>query len=390
MNTMRSTAIFLLIATAAFAADKVQTVQASGEAAIVGADVQAKVKAREQAKKTGLRNAVETASGTMVTAFSLTRDNTLVSDRIFSNAQGYVKNVRDEKYAEKDGIVSYTATVDVHSGAIEKDLMAIRELVRSLHGKKLVIVLQEQSIDTKGTVISSGVMTQVLTDAFKNDGWIVLDPAFAAGKLQLASGVGRDKLDKKEIGDLSKADYILYGQTNFRHQEPGPFTKGIYLVAGEWTLQVFETATGSQLAQLAGKFDMDLKKLTGDKKPLVSYERTSYELARSESTSIIGQTRGAVYKYLANARQNGSRLVLEVVGLEDLGQVEDFKVVLADRTGVSEVGEPDFADGRAKFEVTYVGSTSDLARQFIRTTFQKKKVKVTGKTNNLVQLTVAK
>ena len=52
--------------------------------------------------------------------------------------------------------------------------------------------------------------------------------------------------------------------------------------------------------------------------------------------------------------------------------------------------ERPFADGKANYTVVFVGSSGDLATQFRQATFQKRKVSVTAKSNNRVELTVAK
>jgi hypothetical protein len=371
----------LLLAAQAGAQDKEQTVEVVGEAAIVNND---EVKAREDARRAALRNAVEQVAGTLVSADTLVQNSQLVQDRILTNAQGYVKKFSTPKYTKEGGVVTASLTATVSTAALDKDLQAIQLLVKSMDGRKLVILLQEQSIDTGGVVTSSGVMSQALTDAFKKDGWTIIDPSFAAEKVRLAPGAAMGAVEAKEIGNLSKADVILYGRVTFRFQPDGAMTKGFFPVTGEWDVSAFATDSGSQLANLAGKFN------SGKKTGIISYERTAFDLARDQSNDTVGQVRQALYTHLSSARQNGNRVVVDVVGLVDYAAVEDFKRVLGQRRGVNDVAEGSFSGGKANYEVLYVGSTQDLAGEFRTATFKGKKVSVTGRSQNRVELTVGR
>ena len=392
MNKVLLTGL-LLVGAAAFAqgkgqgqgqakdADGVQSVEATGEAAIVNGD---EVRAREDAKKAALRNAVEQVAGTLVTSDTLVKNSELVQDRILTNAQGYVKSFSAPKYAKDGGVITASLTAQVSTAPLDRDLQAIQTLVRSMEGRKLVILLQEQSIDTNGVVTTSGVMTQAVTDAFKKDGWTIVDPSFAAGKVQVTSGAALGSTQVKEIGSLTKADVILYGRVTFRFQTNPTIKADVFPVTGEWDIAAFATDSGSQFTTLAGKLD------SGKKTGLISYERTAFDLASAQSNDMVGQVRKGIYAYLGNQRQNGARVVVDVLGLSDYAEVEDFKRVLGQRRGVNDVTEGNFGTGKANYEVMLVGTTQDLAGEFKKATFKGKKVKVTGRSQNRVELTVAK
>jgi hypothetical protein len=66
----------------------------------------------------------------------------------------------------------------VGTAELDRDLQAVQALLKRLQGRRLVVLLQEQTIDEKGVTTTSGVTSTVLTDAFKRDGWTMIDPSF--------------------------------------------------------------------------------------------------------------------------------------------------------------------------------------------------------------------
>src|SRR4051812_15635195 len=74
--------------------------EATGEATLVAAD---RARARTEALANGLRQAVQQAVGTMMSADALSANGQLVSDRIFSHAAHYVQNYQVLKQEEQEG-----------------------------------------------------------------------------------------------------------------------------------------------------------------------------------------------------------------------------------------------------------------------------------------------
>jgi hypothetical protein len=386
-------AVWLLAAQVLAAQPEVVTQEATGEAAIVNGN---RSKAEKEAKDQALRTAVEQVAGVMIQADTLTANNQLVSDRIYANTAGYVRKYAIVSSKEEGGVMKVTVKAEVGAGQIDKDLQAIKAMVRRMGNPKLVILLQEQTVDqtTSGTpnITSSGVMASVLTDSFKADHWTMVDSHFAAGKLKLGSGVGA--AEAKEIGDLSKADYILYGTVNFRNQSPegllGSAGSGqkIFPVTGEYDLSLFATDSGSQLAKVSGKLVMPPDKVANT---LLSYERTAFNLAKLKGSSIVDEVRKAVYDQLRSNEQNGNRLVMNVLGVSEYGEVQGFKKILAESVnGVREVRPGTFGSGKAQFDVVFVGSTDDFAEKLEGKSFKGKKLSVTGVTGNTIEVKLGK
>jgi hypothetical protein len=170
----------------------------------------------------------------------------------------------------------------------------VQALVKRLQGRRLVVLLQEQTIDEKGVTTTSGVTATVLTDAFKRDGWTVLDPSFAAGKVRVSSAVALGATEAKEIGTLSKADYILYGTVAFRDVPPDGVLvqsgepRSAFPLTGDYDLGVFETSAGAQLAKVSGKLRSEMKDVSVN-----SREESAPTWCRA-TAEITGQVRKAV------------------------------------------------------------------------------------------------
>jgi hypothetical protein len=300
---------------------------------------------------------------------------------------------------EEGGVMRVTVRAEVGTAKLDADLQAVKALVAALGNRKLVILLQEQTLDPRSAILTTGTMATVLSEHFARDGWTLIDPHFAAGKLRLQPGVTLTQAEAKEIGNLSSADYILYGTVVYRQHAPrqrGPGTgvpemdeKGnqlVFPVSGEYDLAVFATDSGSQLAKVAGKF---VSPAVG--RTMISYEQTAHEIARHQGGRIIQEVRAPVIEYLRNAQQNGNRVVMTVLGLQDYGAVQAFKKVLAESvTGMREVRPGEFGAGKARFDVVFVGSTDELAEAVSGKAHKGRKISVTGVSGNTIELTLAR
>lgn len=402
------TLVGMLGTVAALAAEaskaEVAVKEVTGEAAIIRGD---KLKAKEEAKQAALREAVSQVAGVMLQADTATANSTLLYDRIYANSAGYVKKYEVLSEKEERNVMQVTVRAEVITKDLDKDLQAVRQLVREMGSRKLVILLQEQTIDDKNMVRSTNVMSTVLTEVMKKDGWTILDPSFAAGKVKLGPAVSLSSGEAKEIGDLTRADYILYGTVGMRHQLPeansgmrdANGTQVFYPVTGEYDFAVFATDSGSQLAHVSGRFVTSPEDVGGPvmpagamgvvpKRALISYEQTAFAILKNRGGKIAGEVRTPMIESLRDARTNGNRVVMSVSGIEDYKAVQAFKSAMGKVSGVKEVRPGKFGNKKAEFDVVFVGSTDDLARRLGSARFNKKAVAVTGVTGNTLDVKV--
>ena len=174
MKTLKLTLLSLSLAVIAFA-QTVVTKEGTGEAAVVNKD---EIKAFEEAKDKALRAAVEQAAGVRIDADTVVVNNQLVRDQIFANTTGYVKKFDVlEKKIDK-GVVTVKVKADIITESLEKDVTAARDLVKRIGRPKVIILIQENTLQADNkAVISSNTFSTVISEAFTADGYDVKYPA---------------------------------------------------------------------------------------------------------------------------------------------------------------------------------------------------------------------
>lgn len=388
MKTLKLLALLSLLPALAFAQATIVTKEAEGEAAIVNKDEK---KAFDEAQQQALRSAIEQSAGVRIDADTLVVNNQLVRDQIFTNTSGYVKSFEVVSKSSDKGVVKVKVKAQVITDNLDKDIAAARDLVKRMGKPSLVILINETTLQTTPNgqaITSSDSVATVLTQAFKADGWEIRDPAFAAGKVRVAAGASLGSTEAKEIGDLSKAAFILYGTATLRNAELEGWMKGtggkqqVFPVTGEYDFSLFATGSGTQIAKVSGKLVTN--------SGLISYERTAYDAVQARKAEISGEVRRGVLEWLRDQSVNGVSLQVSVQGLESFGAAKDFKKAIEAIKGIKEATQDGFANGTAAYRVTFLGSAQDLAEQVEAATFKKKKLAVLSVNNSGLEVKVGK
>ncbi len=389
MKLFRSSVLSVLVASVALAQATVVTKEATGEAAIVGKNEE---KAFNDAREQALRSAVEQAAGVRVDADTLTLNNQLVRDQIFTNTSGYVKKFDVVSKKVEKGVVSVTVKADVITENLDKDIQAARDLVKRFGRPKLAIIIQEQTVPIgEKVVLNSDHLSKFLGEAMAKDGWEIIDPAAMNGKVHIAAGATMGENEAKDVGNITKANYILYGQATFRHQDDPMRREGdkqsYYPVSGEYSLAIFATDSGTQIGRFNGTIVTKLQ----DKDVVMSYERSTYTVLKVHQDELSAPVRKNILEYFRNRSQNGSEISLSVSGLDNVSAVKQFKEAISTIKGVKAAEfQNDFAKGKASFRVTYLGQTSELAEAVEAATFKKKKLDVVAMTSSTMEIAVGK
>jgi hypothetical protein len=256
----------------------------------------------------------------------------------------------------------------------------------------IVIVVQEQTIPLGEKVVTnSETMATVLTDAFKADGWDIKDAQAMNKSLSLEGAASLGATEIKRIQDLTKAQYVLYGKAAMRHQPTEGLTKGAgyFPVSSEYDLALASTDNEEQITKVSGKLIWNL----GDKgSPLISYERTAFDLIRSHKDEIVGPVRKAVLEHFRDQQVNGMEILMSVSGLETFGSAQQFQKSLEAIKGVKEAspGAKPFEKGKATYKVMFLGSPSSLATVVEASSFKKRKIEVTSVSGNTLDVNLAK
>lgn len=389
MKTLKLMLLSLALSLTAFAEATVVTKEGTGEAAIVNKD---ESKAFDEAKEKALRSAVEQAAGVRIDADTVVVNNQLVRDQVFANTSGYVKKFDLLDRRVDKGVVIVKVKADVITDNLDKDITAARDLVKRMGRPSIVIVVQEQTIPlNQKAMINSESLATVLTEALKADGWDIKDSHAMNKKLKLEGAATLGSTELKEIADLSKAQYVLYGKAVLRHQDfyegqPQQNKSAVFPVTGEYDLALAATDSEDQIVKLNGRLIASLNSPI----PIISYERTSFDLIKARRDDIVGPMRRAILDHLRDQTVNGKKISLSVAGLDSFGAAKDFKKSMEAMKGIKEATQDGFANGKAAYRVTYLGSAQDFAEQVESATFKKKKLNIVSVSGNTLEVQVGK
>ncbi len=387
MNALKLSFVALFAAATAFAQATVVTKEGVGEAAVIAKDEQ---RAFEQAKENALRNAVEQAAGVRIDADTVVVNNQLVRDQVFANTSGYVKKFDlVDKKIEK-GVATVKVKADVITENLDKDITAARDLVKRMGRPSIVIVVQEQTIPlNQKAIINSESLATVITESLKADGWDIKDAQAMNRKLKLEGSATLGATELKEIADLSKANYVLYGKAVMRHQEVDQMLKNtpLYPITGEYDLALAATDSEDQIVKLNGKLVTSTKPGSS---PVISYERTAFDCIKDKRDEIVTPVRKAILEHFRDQTVNGKKINVTVGGLDSFGAAKDFKKSIESIKGIKDATQDSFANGKAVYRVTFLGSAQDFAEQVETSTFKKKKLNVVSVSGNTLELQVGK
>lgn len=176
---------------------------AEGVAAITG-DV---AMARDQALKDALRKAVEQGVGTFINSETRVENFQLLSDRIYSQAQGYVSSYRLVSESREVDLYRVVVRAKVKLERIEDDLRAIGILIAEQGRPRVMVVVRKVANPVAVTVgaetMAPELVETMLTAAFQEKGFPVVD------RSTVEKNLDRERLRKILEGDTQTA--ILLG-----------------------------------------------------------------------------------------------------------------------------------------------------------------------------------
>lgn len=159
--------------------------------------------ARDQALKDALRKAVEQGVGVFVNSETRVANFQLLSDRIYSQADGYVSSYRVVNESREADFYRVVVRARVKLERIGDDLKAIGILVAE-QGRPRIMVLVRKVANQAAIALSEETMTPemvetMLTAAFQEKGFVVVDRATVERNLD------RERLKKILKGDEQAA-----------------------------------------------------------------------------------------------------------------------------------------------------------------------------------------
>ncbi|MDQ3266200.1 MAG: flagellar assembly protein T N-terminal domain-containing protein [Myxococcota bacterium] len=389
-------------APAAPATPATQDVEAVGEAAIMDGN---RALARDRAIEDALRKAVEQACGTMVVASSETRDFKLVSDRILTQAKGYVSKYDVLSTKEDAGVLQVRIAAKVGTDKLATDLEAIGLTLARKGMPRVAILIAEQRIDEEkpaawwgaqdGKAAAAGAMKidqRLVENAVLAEwtpaGFTFVDTEALAGKVRAAGIVTTSPSQEqiREIGDLSEADVVIFGTAVATKQQDQKnllqgMSQGAETVSG-----VTCTATISARAFNADSAEV----LTAAEATSPAFNQGALSCGRDALVKAAGEFQAKLQKGLIAAwnRQLGgsARVRLRLSGIDSLKTLSTFKqLVQSTIRGVQQVDQKSFSKGKADLDVRLQGTVDAFAQELESKKIGKKRISVISMTASVVE-----
>ena len=247
--------LFALFSPASYAADSqgdLITVEAEGFAPIGSGG---KNNAREAARRSAYRDALEKALGATVYGVTEMKDYEVVRDKVFSQTQGIVKNfdiVRE--WEDDDGVFYITALCKVSFAALDGVLGPA--VLDALGNPRVMVLIDERIGDTHSFLSTTeGEVLRV----FEKAGYYLVDP----NQADLLKGIDLDAVRRsgnpdqmRDIARTFRADVLIFGKayaSAFTQQK----INGVNMFGGRSTVQL--RAVVSNSAQMLGSDTIEEK-----------------------------------------------------------------------------------------------------------------------------------
>jgi hypothetical protein len=328
-------------------------------------------------------------AATLVTASTETDQGQLLSDKVFSHSQGYIRGyeVLEDR---QDGTTWITRLrCKVSEAKLDEDLLAFGIAYRRAGMPRLMTLIAEQSITATqatgwwqggGNATDLRVMENAFMARMEKSGFTFIDPEVLTGKLTLeAIGADPNVQKARELGRLAGAEVVVVGRAIAKPLGEMAIDNGtFYSAVANVSARAVRTDTGvviaaAEFTSTAGK---GFEQTTAGRNALSEGGR---QLARELFTKI-----GTVW----SREQSGVRRISMVVkGVDDYARLAGFKNVLVSSVkGVKDVQQRSVEDGRAELEVSLAGTAEAFATELATRKFQGYACKVRKVTANVVEV----
>jgi hypothetical protein len=384
----RSIALALLaVAAAARAEEPVRTTEATGQAALAGDPLAA----RDAAKDDALRNCVQQAATTVVTAATEIDQAQLLSDRVYAHSVGYVRKFQVLEDRQDGNTWVTRVRCEVSEAKLEEDLLAFGIAYRRAGMPRVATLVAEQSIEATqaagwwqggGNASDLRVVENAFMDRMEKSGFTFVDPEVLSGKLRLESvGADPNVAQAREIGKLTGAEVVVVGRAIARPLGEMKIDNGtFYTAVANVSARAVRTDTGEVVAAV------EFTSAAGR-----GFEQTTAgRLALSEAGRQLAREIFSKVGRVWTKEQSGARRVaLTVRGVDDYARLAAFKGTLVNGVrGVKGVQERSMEDGRAELEVTVAGTSQSFATDLATRKFPGYTVKVRKVTANAVEVEI--
>lgn len=330
---------------------------------------------RDDAIRDGLRAAVEQAVGTMVDSTTLSRNNQIVTDEIYTKSSGFVEDYQVTNEQNVSGVYNVTMTVTVNTdpnSILYTKLQKLKLIEVMLRDPRIAVLIPEshQSSALADAASETAVIQKLREAGFKH----VLDA-------RQTESLERDRiLHALDEGNLAEArDIAAAHQLDF-------------MIVGEATCQYVGSLYGSSVQSSRAHIDAKILKIdTGeiiaaqgfdaggvDITPLVSAKKALGAAGTQVGTYMVQQ----LMQY-ASDPDKPMTIIITQANFNKLNLIQN---ALKQIPGVKTVFLRSYNNGLAQIDVTYTGSSQILADSLKNT--DGVSLDITNISNSTVQATL--
>lgn len=366
-----------------------QTIMAEGVGVVIGGD---RAIARDSAINDALRKAVEQAVGTMVSSETMVQNFQTLSDRIYTQTQGYIQNYRVLSETPGPNIHTVTIQATVAMGDLQKDLQALGILLGQVGKPRIMVLVAEQSIGRqhyaywwgyhRGEQVDLTVSENTMLDRFREKGFDMVDPAAQLKDIKISPAFRVVDLNDQGAITLGKqvdAEVVIVGKALARSAGgvAGTQMKSAQANISLRAIQVDNARILSSGTENAAAVHID--EITAGSEAL---KKASAKIADKMMDDIIRNFQ---------KRVGATTLVtLTVSGLSGPEELRIFKNLIRHQIrGVEGVHERGYSAGTARFDIDIKGNAQSLSEELGRKTFKEFIVKVIATTWNTVEISVS-
>ncbi len=352
----------MLALPAAWAAET-EEVEATGQAAIFDDD---KAQARDKALDDALRKAVESAVGTMISSETITENYQLLTDRIYSKAEGYVKKYKILDEGAEDNVYILKVRAKVLLGEVSNDLESLGNLMRRKGMPKMIIMVAEQNVGESkpqywwgkgGGVVTTDmqVVESTLIEKMKDKGFTFIDTEVLSGQKSISSPVAflSDK-QARRIAKTTDAEVLIVGRAVAK--DIGPTMEGTRLRSAnaEITIKAINTDNGEIIAIASEQAVV----------PHISATTAGNQALRKASEKLAEKLVERITKKWVADTSGSNRILMTVRGVKNHRMLSKFIKVLAGQVrSVKDVHEQKLRKGTATLDVMLAGNCRALATE---------------------------
>jgi hypothetical protein len=248
--------IALILSCSVIASAQTKIVTAEGVAS-VGSDPGA---ARDKAIEDALRRAVEQAVGTMVESETAVENYELLSDKIYSRSQGYVKNYEVLSEQNEGALLRVKISAEVSSGDLSNELSAIGLLQRRMKYPRVLVIIPEENIlasdSWEAYTVSSSQAEATVIAKLKAKGFNVVDPNYQRKAISAKEGMeayGGNYDVAGRVGTKMGAEIVIVGKATSTRSANNIAGSDLLSETSAITASAVKSGTGEVIAQASGQ-----------------------------------------------------------------------------------------------------------------------------------------